>query len=274
MAFTSSTQSEKLLKQVNDGYGPKFATAVPKCPITYRRPPALNAERVIESAGVAHANLASSTDKPKGSIEYSEKYHEYTVLQQHVLFWDRDNDGMITPIDVWVGFRDLGFNLAACLLAATVIPFVFSYGTVMQYSYLPDPFFRLHLGGHGSDSGIYDSEGRFIPQRFEDVFANCSVRQDDTLTLREIFDLMSRNRCAMDPFGWSVSIFEWMTTWTLLAKDGKIHKEDLRRVFDGSLFWEIREKRHSGEGWHQGWGLGGDGFVGSRPGVNPRTLTA
>ncbi|KAI8282231.1 hypothetical protein K4K56_011221 [Colletotrichum sp. SAR 10_98] len=256
-------------KEGADGYGPAFATAVPNCPATYRRPPAVNAGRTIEAAGVAHANYAPSVGKPRGSEDYSENLSDYTVLQQHVLFWDRDNDGVITPIDVWVGFRDLGFNIPTCLLACTVIPFAFSYGTVMQHSYLPDPFFRLHVDGmhkakHGSDSGVYDSEGRFVPQRFEDIFANCSARKDNTLTFREVFDLMSRNRCAVDPFGWLASFFEWVTTWMLLADEGKVHKEDLRRVYDGSLFWDIREKRRSGEGWKQGWGLGGDGFIGYR----------
>ncbi|KAK1574370.1 Caleosin related protein-domain-containing protein [Colletotrichum navitas] len=267
-------RTDRKVKSVSNDDGPGFTTAVPMCPITYHRPPAVNAGKAIDSPGVAHANRAPSVDKPHGSVEYSEKYNNYTVLQQHVMFWDRNNDGVITPIDVWVGFRDLGFNLATCLLAATVIPFAFSYGTVMQYSYIPDPFFRLYVGGmhkakHGSDSGIYDSEGRFVPQRFEDVFANCSARQDDTLTLGEVFGLMSKNRCAVDPFGWSASFFEWVTTWMLLAKDGKIHKEDLRRVYDGSLFWEIRDKRHSGKGWHQGWGIGGDWFLGDRPRLNP-----
>ncbi|KDN61657.1 hypothetical protein CSUB01_10666 [Colletotrichum sublineola] len=200
---------DRKVKSVSNGDGPGFATAVRMCPITYRRPPAVDADKAIKSPGVAHANRAPSVDKPHGSMKYSEKYNDYTVLQQHVMFWDRNNDGVITPIDVWVGFRDLGFNLATCLLAATVIPFAFSYGTVMQYSYIPDPFFRLYLGGmhkakHGSDSGIFDSEGRFVPQRFEDVFANCSARNDDTLTLSEIFGLMSRNRCAVDPFGVSI----------------------------------------------------------------------
>lgn len=35
-------------------------------------------------------------------------------------------------------------------------------------------------------------------------------------------------------------------------------------LLQGSLFWDIREKRRSGEGWKQGWGLGGDGFIGYR----------
>ncbi|KAF6815655.1 calcium binding protein [Colletotrichum musicola] len=279
MADDTSPQFDAASKGLTDSYGPTFTTAVPRCPVTYRRPPASNADKFIESPGVPHANFAPSVDEPNGSVEFSGVYSDYTVLQQHVLFWDRNNDGVITPIDVWVGFRDLGFNIPICLLAATVIPFAFSYSTVMQHSYFPDPFFRLYIDGmhkakHGSDSGVYDSEGRFVPQRFEDIFANCSARREDTLTLGETFGLMSRNRCAVDPFGWAAAFFEWVTTWLLLAKDGKIHKEDLRLVYDGSLFWDIRERRRSGKGWHQGWGLGGDGFVGYKQKINPHKIIA
>ena len=29
------------------------------------------------------------------------------------------------------------------------------------------------------------------------------------------------------------------------------------------MFWKIREKRQSGQGWTQGFGMGGDGMLGS-----------
>lgn len=41
-----------------------------------------------------------------------------------------------------------------------------------------------------------------------------------------------------------------------------VDKEDVRRVLDGSLFFEIRLARQTKEGWTKGWGLGGDGFIG------------
>lgn len=54
---------------------------------------------------------------------------------------------------------------------------------------------------HGSDSEVYDSEGRFRPQQFEDLFAKYDRDHDDALTFGELLDLMHGNRNAMDPFG-------------------------------------------------------------------------
>lgn len=70
-----------------------------------------------------------------------------TVLQQHVLFWDRDRDGVIYPWDTYIGFRDLGFNLLFCLLAVVVINVNFSYPTRLYHTWVPDPFFRVYIDG-------------------------------------------------------------------------------------------------------------------------------
>lgn len=48
-------------------------------------------------------------------------------------------------------------------------------------------------------------EGRFVPQMFENLFAEYDKDGDGALTLRETFNLMKGHRCAADPFG--VSIF-------------------------------------------------------------------
>jgi len=69
-------------------------------------------------------------------------------------------------------------------------------------------------------------------------------------------------RVAADPFGWFAAAFEWGSSWLLLQKDGRVDKEDLRKIYDGSIFFEVREARMSEKGWNKGWGLGGDGFWG------------
>lgn len=51
-------------------------------------------------------------------------------------------------------------------------------------------------------------------------------------------------RCVGDPFGWGAAIFEWLATWILLwPEDGRMMKEDIRGVYDGSIFYRIAERK-------------------------------
>ena len=155
------------------------------------------------------------------------------------MFWDRDDDGQIWPQDTFMGFYELGFNLFFCALATLIINLNFSYPTRLAYSYFPDPFFRvyvpsIHKAKHGSDSGTYDKEGRFIPQAFEDLFSKFDRGNKAALSAGELWNIMSANRVAVDPFGWFASVFEFGVTFLLVQKDGKVDKEDLRRIYDVS----------------------------------------
>lgn len=47
---------------------------------------------------------------------------------------------------------------------------------------------------------------------------------------------------------------EWGTTWLLLQKCGRVWKDDLRKCYDGRLFYSVRDVRVGGEGWRQGCG--------------------
>ncbi|KAK1752878.1 putative peroxygenase 3 [Echria macrotheca] len=238
----------------------RFATTAPGCEATFNRPQAIAAESCISRPAIARANLAVSTEYPDGNGSYAAPYEDYTVLQQHVLFWDRDRDGEIFPTDTYHGFRELGFSLFFSALSAFIIHFGFSYVTRLQYSYIPDPWFRIYVGGihkakHGSDSNTYDIEGRFVPQAFEDMFSKWDDGNKGRLSLSDLCRMVQGNRLAGDPFGWFAAIFEWGTTWLLLAgADGMISKEDVRRVYDGSIFWYIRSTRRQGGRWERGVG--------------------
>jgi len=51
-------------------------------------------------------------------------------------------------------------------------------------------------------------------------------------------------RVTADPFGWIASFFEWFATYLLLwPDDGVMKKDDIRRIFDGSIFYEIADRR-------------------------------
>ncbi|KAK3045110.1 hypothetical protein LTS18_014553, partial [Coniosporium uncinatum] len=75
----------------------------------------------------------------------------------------------------------------------------------------------------------------------------------------DVMDLLRAHkgqRFVFDFFGWSASFFEWFATYLLLwPDDGILRKEDVRRVFDGSIFeWKAEEyeakQRRKGRGGH------------------------
>lgn len=244
----------------------------PRVPVTWQRLPRTDTDNNISKPYVPRATSAPSFEQPKGSEKFSTHHHEYSVMQQHCIYWDRDEDGIIWPTDTWIGFRDLGFNVLFSFLAVIFIHASMSFPTRLATTYVPDPFFRLYLANihkdkHGSDSGVFDSYGRFIPSRFEDIWSQYTRRSSGEpprtrMTLSELWEFVKGNRVAADPFGWVAAALEWTTTFLLVQQRGEVEKEDVRKIFDGSLFFEIREARKTKEGWNKGWGLGGDGFIG------------
>lgn len=97
-----------------------------------------------------------------------------------------------------------------CLIALLVIHLNFAYPT--NPSWIPDPFLRIYLDRahktkHGSDTGTFDHEGRFIPQSFEDIFAKYAGGRD-YMTLDEMWDMLAGQRLVSDFIGWCGAIFE------------------------------------------------------------------
>ena len=86
------------------------------------------------------------------------------------------------------------------------------------------------------------------------MFDKLDSSKTGSLGVKDLFRLLSRNRVAADPAGWSFAFMEWWTTWLLLQKKGRVWKQDLRQAYDGSLFWRIRDERMKEQGWQQGYG--------------------
>jgi len=169
-----------------------------------------------------------------------------SVLQKHVAFFDRDGDGIITPWDTYVGFRNIGFNIPFSIFAMFVINVSFAW--VTQPYWFPNPLFwlyveNIHSAKHGSDSESYDTEGRFVPEKFEEIFSKFDTKDKHGLTLKELFSLMYHQRNIFDFFGWWAQFFEWGTLWLLCQENGEISKEDVRSCLDGTLFYKKDDER-------------------------------
>eukprot|EP00891_Asterochloris_glomerata_P008320 jgi/Astpho2/8320/Aster-01392 len=190
-------------------------------------------------------------------------------MQQHVDYWDFDNDGIIYPLDTFKGFRLQG---APVWMATFAVPFIhgsFSYAT--QPGWLPDPFFSIHTDRihkqdtataeswwplrrckHGSDSETYDTEGRYVVEKFEELWTKYA-KGKDYMSLEELWNMTEGNRNLLDPTGWTAEKLEWLATIYLYGekrgkdmspglpgyipgKDKVLTKETARTAFDGTLF--------------------------------------
>ncbi len=168
---------------------------------------------------------------------------------QHCDFFDTDGDGILYPIDTYRGFRRIGYGRLYSFAAIFAIHGTFSI--VTWPSWLPRlsmPIYldRMHRTKHGSDSEVYDTEGRFVPEHFEAIFSKFATgrAQDGSpaLSWDDIQEMLYANMNVMDPIGWVAGRLEWWTLWGVAADEqGLVTKERIRQMFDGSL-WPILEE--------------------------------
>lgn len=141
------------------------------------------------------------------------------------------------------------------IIAVLIIHPTFSFWSLS--SWIPHPGFPIsiknaHRLKHGSDSESYDTEGRFIPQKFEEIFSKYGKTVPNALTLREINSMVWGNRNISDFIGWTASFLEWNLTYYLAAKTlggngtKMLTKDSTRRIIDGTLFYSIEREIKSG----------------------------
>ncbi|KAF7132301.1 hypothetical protein RHSIM_Rhsim09G0091400 [Rhododendron simsii] len=199
------------------------------------------------------ASTATDSKTPSNGIQYEGvDGTDQNVLKKHVAFFDRNKDGVIYPWETFQGFRAIGCGLLLSSFAAIFINVGLSRKTRPGKSFslsFPIEVNNIQKSKHGSDSGVYDSEGRFVPSKFEEIFNKHAHTNANALTSEELQSMLKANRVPKDFGGWLASFVEWKILYVLCKdKKGLLQKDTVRAVYDGSLFEQMaKEKASSGK---------------------------
>ncbi|CAI9096753.1 OLC1v1032963C1 [Oldenlandia corymbosa var. corymbosa] len=146
---------------------------------------------------------SSSSNDDGGVVEGN--IGEPSALQKHVMFFDINKDGVVYPWETFKGFRAIGCGIPLSVLAALFINLGLSSKTRSEKGFslsFPIEVKNIKKAKHTSDSGIYDTEGRFVASKFEEIFKKHARTNPDALTSKELNDLLTANRQPKDYAGW------------------------------------------------------------------------
>ncbi|RLN11743.1 putative peroxygenase 5 [Panicum miliaceum] len=194
----------------------------------------------------------AAKERPPSSTADAYEQGELTPLQRHVAFFDRDKGGVIYSSETYEGFRAIGCGVPLSAVAAVYINGRLGPKTIPENEKIPPfklpPIYvkNIHKGKHGSDSGVYDANGRFVPEKFDEIFKKHAHTRPDALTGKELQELLRNLKTSMD--GKLGGFTEWKVLYYMCKdKDGFLHKDTARAVYDGSLFERLENERKSKE---------------------------
>ncbi|KAL6861708.1 hypothetical protein ACP4OV_017408 [Aristida adscensionis] len=172
-----------------------------------------------------------------------------TARQKHVAFFDRNQDGIITASEIFEGYVAIGCDVVLSRTMASAIST--GVGPITSPDDAPLPHLSIyidliHKAMHGSDTGALDAKGRFVPEKFEEIFTKHAKVRPDALTSSEVEEMIMANRDPLDPQSWGAPETEWGLIYKLASDEqGFLHKDSVKGIYDGSVFFKLEEETSS-----------------------------
>jgi peroxygenase len=198
---------------------------------------------VVVSCGFLYAcgQLSPGVSKLDDLAVVSASVANPTPLQRHVMFFDQNKDGVITINETKAGFRALGMGSLGSLSAATLTHVGLRHARIVVAD--------IHKSKHGSDTGAYDKDGKFVSSAFERMWLFDKDRSQ-SLSRSELQLMLADNKT--DTFGAIAARAEFSLLLRLAAdvtvvekgeKVPALSRERMQSFYDGSLFYRIAEER-------------------------------
>ena len=212
-------------------------------------------ETEVAAAGEGGADAGADVGRVSQDVERQPPaipWDEMTALQRHVAFFDFDGDGYITVAEDYWGLIALGIDPVSAAAFATIINGALATPT-MGYPSLTIDLRAIAAAVHGSDTGIYDNQGRFVPSQFERLFDDWDKNGDGGLDALELTQRTIVEADLWDVFGVAASGAEFGLLYAVAAEDGRLSRDRMRAFYDGSLFYVLAEEREGGLPWSWWW---------------------
>lgn len=194
------------------------------------------------------AAAAAKSSAPQGSFDSYEGpkpgANQTTALQKHVGFFDANGNGKITFSESRERLGELGIDGAKGYVGAATVNLVIG-SMVAGYPTFTIDLSQIQKAKHDSDSDVFDKNGQFSQEKFDELFARFDKNGDNALDGDEITAFLTRNRETF--FGGVLARLELPVLLKIAGEPAEVDgveqkvltRERLAKFYDGSLFYEL-----------------------------------
>lgn len=171
---------------------------------------------------------------------------EMTTLQKHISYFDRNHDGQVTMGETYHGLRDMHLGVGKSMFSAFAINAALGPKTSTTW-WQPTTINlnNIHLAKHGSDTGIIDSQGRFVQGKYDEMWQKWDPKGQGFITESNIIAMRAANKTDAPGGLGSKAEFDLLMDLAGQKKtvDGAevrvLTRDTLASLYKGGLFYQL-----------------------------------